>query len=190
MAIKGRLAWRNLLWIPLVYLLFMLPAWIAGRPIGDLLRIYLEQAQSYPALTLNAPTFYAWLPATLYAVMYPAGVVWGASVIYLYLLAVYKSKAPLSQGLIVGLAMLAVLLVPFFLPKMHERYFYPADMLSIVFGFFFPQYFFVPIVMILVSFFAYQPFLLGRAVIPMEILALTVLGLIVLVSRKVLRELY
>ena len=190
LVIKGRLAWKSLLWIPLVYLLLMIPAWLAGSPLGDLLRIYLEQTQSYPELTLNAPTFYAWLPETLYAVFFPAGLIWAGSLVYLYLLAVYKSKAPLTQDLLVNLAMLAVLLVPFFTPKMHERYFYPADMLSIAYGFFFPQYFFVPIVMNLISFFAYQPFLLGRAVLPMEILALAVLGLLVLVSQKVFRALY
>lgn len=190
LAIKGRLAWKSLLWIPLVYLVLMIPAWIAGRPLVDLLRIYLDQTQSYPALTLNAPTMYAWLPETLYDVFFLAGLIWAGSFVYLYLVAIYKSNAPLSQDLLLTLGMLAVLLVPFFLPKMHERYFYPADLLSIVYGFFFPEYFFVPIAMNLISFFAYQPFLFGRVILPTEILALAVLGLLVLVTRKAIHGLY
>lgn len=190
LAIKRKLAWKHLLWIPLVYLISMIPAWAAGRPLIELLRIYLDQAQSYPFLTLNAPTLYAWLPESLYSVLYPAGVIWATSLVFLYLLAVLKSRAELSQELILSLGMLAVLLVPFILPKMHERYFYPADLLSIAFGFFFPGYFFIPIAMGLISLFAYQPFLFGRQLIPLEILALGVLGVLVLVTHKVISALY
>ena len=190
LAIKGRLTWKSLLWIPLVYLALMIPSWIAGRPLADLLSIYLYQAQSYPALTLNAPTLYAWLPEGLYAVFLPAGLIWAGSIVFLYLLAIYKSKALLSRDLVLVLGMLAVLLVPFSLPKMHERYFYPADMLSIVYGFFFPKHFYIPIAMNLISFFAYQPFLFGRDILPMEILALAVLGLLVIVTNKAIDAFY
>ena len=190
LALRGRLAWKHLLWIPLVYLALMIPAGIAGRPLAELLRIYLDQTQLYPALTLNAPTLYAWLPESLYAVLYPAAVIWAASLVFLYLLLVLKSRAGLSQALILNLGMLSLLLVPFFLPKMHERYFYPADVLSIAYAFFFPEQFFVPIGMILISLFAYQPFLFGRQVVPVAVLALGVLVLLVFVARKAIGTLY
>ena len=187
---KGRLAWKHLLWIPLVYLVLIIPAWVAGRPLLELLKIYLDQSQSYPFLTLNAPTFYAWLPESLYSILYPAGVIWAVSLVFLYLLVVFKSHLKLSPGLLLNLGMLAVLLVPFFLPKMHERYFYPADLLSIAYGFFFPGHFFIPILMGLISFFAYQPFLFGRQLVPQEILAFGVLVILILVTHKAIRLLY
>jgi len=190
LALKGRLAWRNLLGIPLVYLVLMIPAWRAGRPLAELLQIYLDQTQYYPFLTLNAPTLYAWLPETMYAVFYPAGIIWAGSFVFLYLIAVLKSRTQLSQASILNLGLLSLLLTPFFLPKMHERYFYPADLLSIVYGFFFPEHFFVPIAMNLISFFAYQPFLFGRVILPTEILSFAVLGLLVLVTRKAIYGLY
>jgi len=190
LALKGRLAWKHLLWIPVVYLILMIPAWFAGRSMSGLLSIYLDQAQSYPALTLNAPTLYAWLPESLYTILYPSGVIWAACLVFLYVLVIFKSRANFSQGLILNLALLAVLLVPFFLPKMHERYFYPADLLAIAYAFFFPEHFFIPIAMGLISFFAYQPFLFGRQLIPGEILALGVLLILVLVARKAISALY
>jgi Gpi18-like mannosyltransferase len=190
LAVKGRLALKHLLWIPLVYLILMIPAWAAGRPLVELLKIYLDQSRSYPFLTLNAPTLYAWLPETLYTVLVPAGMIWAVSLVFLYMLAVFKSRANLSQGLILNLGMLAVLLVPFILPKMHERYFYPADLLSIAFGFFFPEHFFIPIVMGMISFFAYQPFLFGRQLVPLEILAFGVLVILILVTHKAIHALY
>jgi hypothetical protein len=36
-------------------------------------------------------------------------------------------------------------LVPFVLPKMHDRYFYPADVLSFIFAFYYPAYWFIPL---------------------------------------------
>lgn len=190
LVIKGRLAWKHLLWIPLVYLILIIPAWVAGRPIVELLKIYLDQSRAYPFLTLNAPSLYAWLPESLYSVLYPAGVIWATGLIFIYVLAVFKSRTNLSQGLILNLGMLAVMLVPFILPKMHERYFYTADLLSIAYGFFFPDHFYIPIVMGLISFFAYQPFLFGRQLVPQEILAAGVLVILILVTRKAIHLLY
>jgi Gpi18-like mannosyltransferase len=80
--------------------------------------------------------------------------------------------------------------VPFFLPKMHERYFYPADVFAIAYGFFFAEHFFIPIAMGTISLFAYQPFLFGRQMAPGEILAIGVLVVLVLVARKAISALY
>jgi Gpi18-like mannosyltransferase len=45
--------------------------------------------------------------------------------------------------------------MPYLLPKMHERYFYPTDILSIIFAFYFPEYRWVAISVQLASFFSY-----------------------------------
>jgi len=83
----------------------------------------------------------------------------------------------------VELAVLSVLVVPYMLPKMHDRFFFPADVVSIILGFYFPQRFYVPVVISLVSFFSYFPFLFGYEVIPLRYLALVLLALIVLLIR-------
>lgn len=46
---------------------------------------------------------------------------------------------------IIHLALASTLLMPYILPKMHERFFYPADISSIVFAFYLPQYYWVAI---------------------------------------------
>jgi Gpi18-like mannosyltransferase len=73
---------------------------------------------------------------------------------------------------------------------MHERYFFPADVLLIVLAAYFPKYFYVPVTMILISFFAYQPYLFQQSTFPLPVLALAVLGLIVVLVRQMLVELY
>ncbi|MFM7579157.1 MAG: hypothetical protein ACKO5Q_19770, partial [Microcystaceae cyanobacterium] len=86
---------------------------------------------------------------------------------------------------------LVVLLMPYSLPKMHDRYFFAADLISIIYGFYFPPYFFVPVAINLVSLFSYFPFLWGVEVIPLKILSLVlagVMGILVYHLRIVLAE--
>jgi hypothetical protein len=61
--------------------------------------------------------------------------------------------------------------MPYVLPKMHDRYFFAADVMAIVYAFFFPRYFFIPILVILTSVFSYGPFLFGVEIVPLPLLA-------------------
>ncbi len=60
-----------------------------------------------------------------------------------------------------NLTMISVLTLPYFLPKMHERYFFVADIFAILYVFWRPQRFWIAILINLCSFFSYGPFLLG-----------------------------
>jgi Gpi18-like mannosyltransferase len=62
---------------------------------------------------------------------------------------------------------------------MHERYFFTADILSIIYGFYFPHYFFVPMTITIVSAMSYFPFLLGPVILPMSILPILLAGIII-----------
>ncbi len=186
--LKKTVSWRHFLFIPSVYFLSIVPAWIIGRPLIDLFGVYSSQTELYSKLTKHAPTFYSWLPETreLIKFFYPAGLAISSGIILLYWISIYKSSAKITSQRLIGLALLSLLLVPFFLPKMHDRYFFPADVLSIAFGFYVPGYFFVPVVINIVSFFAYQPFLFGRDVLPMPILAMALAATITLLARKII----
>ena len=96
-------------------------------------------------------------------------VIFTGTLSFFFAAVVYKSRAKLTADLMIKLGLVSVLFVPFFLPKMHDRYFYPADVLSIVFAFFFPEYFFVPVIIELVSFFSYQPTLSNVTPVPFAI---------------------
>ena len=139
---------------------------------------------------MNAPNLYRWLPNHLYPIFYPAGLLWATAIIFLFATSVYKSPARLTPRLMVELALLSVLLMVYFLPKMHDRYFFAADILSIIFAFYFPPYFFIPIVISLVSFFSYFPFLFGFEIIPLSLLALVQLIIIIILSRHLAATLW
>jgi Gpi18-like mannosyltransferase len=181
---KRAVSWKQFLLVPVVYLMTLVPAWLVGRPLPELLQVYLGQTDKYKALSMNAPTLYQWLPNGLYNILYPAGVIWCAVMVFFFVTLVYKSRMQLADERMIELAMLSVLIVPCFLPKMHDRFFFPADVIAILLGFYFPQRFYVPIVVSAVSFFSYLPFLFGYEVIPLRYLTLIPLAMIVLLSHR------
>jgi Gpi18-like mannosyltransferase len=173
-------------------LIALLPAWIAGRSLIDLLLIYPSQAGQYEQLTMHAPTIFAWIPDSgrFYNYFYPAGLIMAALTGIYFSLIVYRSHRELTLPILVELALIIVMLMPFLLPKMHERNFYPADIISIIFVFYFPQFFFVPIVMSVISFFSYQPTLFEVEPLPISLLALLILFLIVFLIRHAVTQLF
>jgi Gpi18-like mannosyltransferase len=190
--LRGEISWKYWLLVPAVMLLAIVPAWLAGRSLVDLLLIYPAQAGQYDQLSMHAPSFYAWFPdsGSVFVPFYPAGLVIATTIALLFCMAVSRSPIELTPSILLELAVISVMLMPFFLPKMHERYFYVADVLSILLPFFVPAYFFVPILMSVLSFFAYQPTLFGTEPVPIGVLALGVFLLIVILTRDALVRLY
>jgi hypothetical protein len=71
-------------------------------------------------------------------------------------------RVQLTPTRIVLAATVSVLLVPFFLPAMHERYFFLADAMTVVAAFYLPRRLWaLPVLEQFASFCAYLPFLLG-----------------------------
>jgi len=189
---RKEVSWKHFLAIPIVYLISIIPAWMIGRPLPSLISIYFSQAGEYNKLTSHAPNLYAWFPIgkEIFQIFLPVGIAFAIIIILIFILILTKSYAKLSQGHFVEIAFLSVLIVPFVLPKMHQRYFFPADIFSIAFGFYFPTYFYVPIILNLTSFFSYQYFLFGVEPYRNSDLAMVTLAIILIVASKVIRDLY
>ncbi|HEY9152795.1 MAG TPA: hypothetical protein VIN60_07910, partial [Anaerolineales bacterium] len=184
--------WKEFLLIPVVLYLSLVPSWIAGRPIVDLLKVYLNQSSQFETITMNAPTIYTWVPQTkeVFNLVYGPGIILGAIMAFLLVVLIYKSQAELTASKIIELSLISFMLIPFFLPKMHERYFFPADVFSIAFAFYFPQLFFIPIAMSGISFLSYEPYLFEQTPVPFPILTLGLLIAICILVRNVITNLY
>ena len=183
--------WRYLLIVPAVYLLSVVPAWLGGGSGRALLTIYLDQADKYSELTLNAPTVFQWVPEGGSQSFSRAGVVWGLSVLALLVAAAIAYVPRLTPPLLLALATASVLVAPFVLPKMHERYFFAADVLTIVLAFYVPRLVPLALVVQVVSILSYAPFLFeedvfrGPVLAVFELVAVTVLlGWIAIESRR------
>lgn len=185
--LKRVVPWKYALLIPAVYAVTIIPAWLVGRPLPELLQIYLGQTDTYRALAMNAPTLYQWFPIDLYDILYPAGMIWGAAMVFFFVVLGYKSRAPLTDERLIAWATLSVLILPYVLPKMHDRFFFPADVFSVLLAFYVPRLFLVPAIVCAVSFFSYFPFLFGYEVIPLRYLAIALLVPIALIARHLFR---
>jgi len=157
LVLKKWIPWRVLPVVPGVVLLLDVPALLAGAPPGQLLSVYVRQTTSYPELTLNAPSIYQFLPADAdAAVIRPLGVVVTGLVISGLCLGVLLSRARLTTTKIVLPAAASAVLMPFLLPSMHERYFYLAEVLTVIAAFFLPRrLWYVPLLVQTASFLAY-----------------------------------
>ncbi len=140
MFFKKRIPWPTLLIPPLVYVVSILPAVWAGRPFMDALTIYISQAGEFPQIAMHAANLYSlivghpeWVKPAYYGGLALTVIVVGAWIFYYA-----RRRFTLSPRLVLFTALMSVVLVPFLLPKMHDRYFYPADNLSYVLAFFWP----------------------------------------------------
>lgn len=116
---------------PAAWLATLLPAWLAGWPAADLLTIYLRQSDSYPALSLNAPNI--WMvaaPFTLPLAGVTALALAAAASAALAYVAAF-ARRQLTPRALVEAALLSALMIPGLLPRMHERYFFLADVLAL-----------------------------------------------------------
>ena len=111
-----------------------LPALLGGKSIGALLSIYTAQTGLYTGLTYNAPSFFALMNTTgldVYAYgNFGMALAFGACA--LLVACGVKQAGKLTREGYLRLALLLPLAIVFFLPRMHERYFYLADILSAV----------------------------------------------------------
>jgi Gpi18-like mannosyltransferase len=178
MVLKKRIPWYGFGLVPLAYFAAMLPAMLAGRSPLDVLTIYLNQAAELQIPSHNAPNWYIFVPQFTYSVSMPIGML--ITVLVSAIWAYLHRNSPTKHENLLFAALVSVALTPFLLPKMHDRYFYPADILSILLAFSAPQFWFVPICYQVISSLVYAIFLIEADRSTMLILA-TQLNTIVMV---------
>jgi Gpi18-like mannosyltransferase len=166
-----RFHWKHLLIPPLVYLAWMLPALAAGRSLLSVLLVYPNQAETYRQLSMNAPSLYVFFSDRLYDTLLPLGLGLAALLsLALAGLSIYRRRR-LDYGGLILLAALSVLLLPYFLPKMHERYFYAAAAFALLLPFVNRRLWPVALVLQVTTACSYAPFLYRSEVLPFPLLA-------------------
>jgi Gpi18-like mannosyltransferase len=182
--LNKRLSWRWI-WLPAaVYVVCGIPEMVAGRPIWDVL-MHWARVHDRASFIHHAPNWYEW-------VKLPQDVAWWFGIIFtfvsttLYVLIAKKGPAEMvdESRWLVNAALLSVLFVPFLLPGMHQRYFFAADVISVVYATYVPKGWCPAILIQLASCFSYFPALFKQAPIPFKVLALLICAAIVLVAQE------
>lgn len=153
--------WHCLL-IPVPYLIAILPVWILGRPLKELLTIYLFQTgEGESVLSPNYPNIFYLIQNDTYVDLYekPA-IVFCFAVLAVFMYWVLKKcyRVGLSKTVILQTALVAGMICLFFLPNMRERYAFYVDLFAIIYGLTVPKKLYVPIVKIGISYIAYTTY--------------------------------
>jgi Gpi18-like mannosyltransferase len=180
----GRIPIRHLIWPPIIFVVSGLPECIAGRPFFHMLFHWLR-VTPLPGLSLGAPNWYQWMPAVGGDFAWWAGVALGGLAAAVLILFAVKHHGILgSPKSSISFLLLCLLLLPFLLPGMHERYFFAADVFSLLYAVWIPGGWIPAIYVQAGSLFSYWPYLFGTDPVPGSIRAFFILAAIVLVGRE------
>lgn len=176
---------RHIILAAAVYVLSVVPAVLLGGSFIKLLSVYLNQSSEYVALTKNAPNIYMFYGngVNIKLATYLGIFITILLVLCLCIVQVHYVKKITFEN-IIELSFIFALVIPYFLPRMHDRYFFVADVLSIIYAFYFPKRKIAVLLVPLVSLFVYIQFLYQRRYIPFRILALVMLFTVIFVLAK------
>ena len=175
-----RIRLRDLWVFPAGFVGASLPALLAGRSFSDTFSIYLSQTQAYPYLSLNAPSFWSLIDNGYFDAMAGAPVLLAMSLCLMLLLAALWRGDRLDDRGLLLLGLVFSLAIPWLLPKMHERYFYFAELLSLVYGAVYPRRIAVPGLLMAGGFLVYSQYLFGGAPILSLRLVAAIYGVLLL----------
>jgi Gpi18-like mannosyltransferase len=161
MLLRRKISWYDFLAVPVVYAVLMWPAVALGRTWTEVFTAYPEQAGSGKGLTHNAATLYVFVPKSAFDSLLGLGIVLAVAVLLIWVLWSWRRTRQADPPDILLLALISVTLTPFLLPNMHDRYFYPADAISIAAAFILPELWMMPVLFQLVSGLSYSLYLLS-----------------------------
>ena len=175
LVLKRRIKLRGVLILPLVYFISVLPAAFMGRNLWDLLTIYVTQAGEYNQLNMTIPNLFTWFPPDAPGYVGKTAVYLAGAAVLITFAYFCSKRFTLSKEIILAIALFYALLLPYILPYMHERYYYPADILSVAFAFYFPEKVYIPVITVFASTYSTCRFLFGTHFINMKLLSVLML---------------
>ncbi|MDE6314630.1 MAG: hypothetical protein K2M46_13625 [Lachnospiraceae bacterium] len=170
---KNMKLWHFLL-IPLTYVISIIPSWMAGRSLKELLSIYFNHYGEYTdILSMNRPNAYVLtVNDMLQEYIGSAGVWFTLGLLLCVMFYLVGKNTEIGADYMIHAGLLLMMIVTFFLPYMHERYGYVADLLAVAYGILHVKKFYIPIITVACSLGGYVGFVTGTFPIPYVVLAL------------------
>lgn len=186
----GRVKIRHLLWIPVVYLATLLPALISGRSLISCIEIYFNQTGEYNKLYLNAPSVWRFFGPTRPESLNNMAVLVAVGGLIIFTLLCLSFCRKMNSEQLLKLFFISSLLAPFILPRMHERYYYTAEVLALVYFMYDRRKWYVPITLTFSSIVGYATALFGERIIDQLYIAVALLIILAVETRDLFRELW
>lgn len=197
--LKKKIKFKHLVMIPTMYIITCIPAILLGRNVFSTLNVYLTQSTEYNLLSANAASLLGFINDFdfLNPFLQSSSIAWIAIAVsglfvLITLFTVLKSKYDFSKLQIIDLACLFVVIIPFLLPRMHERYFYMADAVSIIYMLIHKKNWVVPVLQISASLYTYLRFLKADIFrqYPLFLGSLAILAVIIIISINYYKDYY
>jgi Gpi18-like mannosyltransferase len=186
----GNIKLRHLIFFPLVNILAVVPTVISGRNFFEVLTIYFRQTQSYPSLDMNAPSIFRFVFNVNFDWFNMLGIMLGGFGVLCLLYFAFRKRDKIDDRALVTFFYLSAIAVPYLLPRMHERYFFVADVLSFILFLVARKLWYVPLINIFASFVAYAYYLFyGVTLINYIYVAFALLVIIILVIKDLYKYL-
>lgn len=121
--------------IPVMYLLGILPAWLAGRPFMELVGIYAMQGGSDVwSLSIKFPNIYQIIGNNFFLDEYmSAGMYLILGILMLVMFYMAYQKVQVTREYVILMVIFFGMLTTYFLPHMHERYLYLTDIFLLIY---------------------------------------------------------
>jgi len=185
-----RVKLRHALAFPAVCVVMVLPAVIAGRGLWDALTIPFQQTGSIgTGLNYNSPSVFA-LFRDVANPDAAARLGIGAAALVIAALAVWfwlHRDDCSDRALLLAAAVLAAA-IPFFLPHMHDRYFFAADALTLALAATWPQLALPALLCEFASLLGYHAYLRMRYLLPMADGALALIAALAVLTAVLVTE--
>ena len=199
----------SLLWIPVVYVISIFPAWMFGRDFTDLLLFYFKQGSYYPWGTLEYPNVYALLDEVIPnghysdevsgAGLFLALMLLGIIAYYIYtklgerdkklgITNISRETSGITNEIFILTALLTVAITVYTLPHMHDRYGYLIDIIAIIYAVIRPKRIPLMCAFFVVSMLTFVPYLTGVHVFSLQTVAIAMTALIAVVGRDLYKE--
>ncbi|PJG55658.1 hypothetical protein CVM73_08900 [Bradyrhizobium forestalis] len=131
------LAW--LATVPAVYVVLAIPVLVAGRSLVSVISVYVDQANTFDRLFISAANIWMFAASTPYTTGVAVGLVLAAASGLALSIFMAQSKRAGPEFILLA-ACVSLMLMPYLLPKMHERYFYAFELASIALACINPRY--------------------------------------------------
>ena len=172
----------NFLMIPLGTFLASFPGMIlTGNGLKGFFEKYIGQMNQGVYLTENFPNVYYWLSSNYFDMYKALGICFTIAALAIMFSYAYGKKNRLLDGNgIISMGLWVTLCCVYFLPNMHERYGYVAEILCIIWAAGHKKHFWYPLLISTITLFSYFVFLFGYYLYNMQDMAVVLIVTFVL----------
>ena len=187
--------WYYFLIIPLVNIILCLPSILMGRNIIDVLTIYFNQTNTYKDLVLNYPNIYNIISTNeVFSYKYMdiisrIGMLFTCFIYFIIWLYVIVNKVKFNKEKILSILLWSLMIATYFLPRMHERYMFVGDIVSVIWFICYEKKYYIPMLINLISVITYFRFLFEFDFINYNLIAIIYFVVIVCFTKYILEML-